>query len=195
MKGINEDQWEDDEHDKDFSTTVNDRRCGKIFQCLNLKYCIHYNLWFEPFISFLSITWTRPTLQLLNKALLEVLLNESTYLALTIFSLGLRRKITQDYQATGWYLEKTNFTNSQVTQNFFFPDPQSFTLFAPNIKWLLREQISKFSKIFKSSNIGFFPFLLVPNMCDPQAFHSFDCLWRLNLKFFQNEEANLIICF
>ena len=40
MKGINEDQWEDDEHDKDFSTRVNDGRCGKIFQCLNLKYCI-----------------------------------------------------------------------------------------------------------------------------------------------------------
>ena len=40
LKGINEDQWEDDEHDKDFSTRVNDERCGKIFQCLNLKYCI-----------------------------------------------------------------------------------------------------------------------------------------------------------
>ena len=40
MKGINEDQWEDDEHDKDFSTRVNDGSCGKIFQCLNLKYCI-----------------------------------------------------------------------------------------------------------------------------------------------------------
>ena len=40
MKGINEDQWEDDEHDKDFSTRVNDGRCGKIFQCLNLEYCI-----------------------------------------------------------------------------------------------------------------------------------------------------------
>ena len=40
MKGINEDQWEDDKHDKDFSTRVNDGSCGKIFQRLNLKYCI-----------------------------------------------------------------------------------------------------------------------------------------------------------
>ena len=40
MKGINEYQGEDDEHDKDFSTRVNNERCGKIFQCLNLKYCI-----------------------------------------------------------------------------------------------------------------------------------------------------------
>ena len=146
-------------------------------------------------MSFFLITWTWPTLQPLNKALLEVLLNESTYLALTIFSLGLRRKITQDYQATGWYLEKTNFTNSQVTQNFFFPDPQSFTLFAPNIKWLLREQISKFSKIFKSSNLGFFPFLAYSqHVC----FLSISFPW-LSLKTwsknFQNEEANLITCF
>ena len=40
MKGINEDQWEDDDHDKDFSTRDNDGRCEKLFQCLNLKYCI-----------------------------------------------------------------------------------------------------------------------------------------------------------
>ena len=40
MKEINEDQWEDDEHDKDFSTRINDGRCGQIFQCLNLEYCI-----------------------------------------------------------------------------------------------------------------------------------------------------------
>ena len=40
MKGINDDQWEDDDHDKDFSTRVNDGRCEKLFQCLNLKYCI-----------------------------------------------------------------------------------------------------------------------------------------------------------
>ena len=40
MKGINEDQWEDDERDKDFSTRVNDGGYGKYFQCLNLKYCI-----------------------------------------------------------------------------------------------------------------------------------------------------------
>ena len=40
MKGINEDQREDDEHGKDFSTRVNDGRCGKIFQYFNLKYCI-----------------------------------------------------------------------------------------------------------------------------------------------------------
>ena len=29
MKGINENQWEDDEHDKDFNTRVNNGRCGK----------------------------------------------------------------------------------------------------------------------------------------------------------------------
>ena len=40
IKGINEDQWEDDEHDKDFSMRVNDGSCWKIFQCLNLKYCL-----------------------------------------------------------------------------------------------------------------------------------------------------------
>ena len=40
MKGIDGDQWEDDEHDKDFNPRVNDGRCGKIFQCLNLKYCL-----------------------------------------------------------------------------------------------------------------------------------------------------------
>ena len=40
MKGINEHQWEEDEHNKDFITRVNDGSCGKIFQCLNLKYCI-----------------------------------------------------------------------------------------------------------------------------------------------------------
>ena len=33
MKGINEDQWEDDEHDKDFSTRVNNGKCEKLFQC------------------------------------------------------------------------------------------------------------------------------------------------------------------
>ena len=41
------------------------------------------------------------------------------------------------------------------------------------------------NRIFKSSNLGFFPFLLVPNICDSQAFHFFDCLWRLNLKIFK----------
>ena len=40
MKGTNEDQWEDDEHDKDFSTRVNNGICEKLFQCLNLKCCI-----------------------------------------------------------------------------------------------------------------------------------------------------------
>ena len=29
IEGINEDQWEDDEHDQDFSTRVNDGRCEK----------------------------------------------------------------------------------------------------------------------------------------------------------------------
>ena len=29
MKEINEDQWEDDEHDEDFSTRVNVGRCEK----------------------------------------------------------------------------------------------------------------------------------------------------------------------
>ena len=40
MKGINEDQGEDHEYDKDSSTGVNDGSCEKIFQYLNLKYCI-----------------------------------------------------------------------------------------------------------------------------------------------------------
>ena len=39
-KGTDEDQWEDDDYDKDFSTRFSDRRCRKLFQCLNLKYCI-----------------------------------------------------------------------------------------------------------------------------------------------------------
>ena len=29
MKGINKDQWEDDEHDMHFSIRVNDRKCEK----------------------------------------------------------------------------------------------------------------------------------------------------------------------
>ena len=40
IKGTNEDQWEDEEHDKDFSIRVKDGRCRKLFQCLNLKYCM-----------------------------------------------------------------------------------------------------------------------------------------------------------
>ena len=40
MKGINEDQLEDDEHDKNFSTRVNGERFRKLFQSLNLKWCI-----------------------------------------------------------------------------------------------------------------------------------------------------------
>ena len=37
MKGTNEDQWEDDEHDKDFSTRVNDGRCEKNIPMLEFK--------------------------------------------------------------------------------------------------------------------------------------------------------------
>ena len=37
MKGINEDQWEDDEHDKDFSTRINGRRCEKNLPMLEFK--------------------------------------------------------------------------------------------------------------------------------------------------------------
>ena len=37
MKGTNEGQREDDEHDNDFSTRVNNGICEKLFQCLNLK--------------------------------------------------------------------------------------------------------------------------------------------------------------
>ena len=39
-KGTDEDQWEDDKHDKDFSTRVNNGICEKPFQSLNIKYCI-----------------------------------------------------------------------------------------------------------------------------------------------------------
>ena len=131
MKGINEYQWEDDEHDKDFSTRVNDGRCGKIFPCLNLKYCTLgiYHKVFEPFISFLSITWTRPTLQPLNKAVLEVMLIESTHLALMIFSLGLRRKTAQDYQAP-----LADIFHKILKWPKKFSKPQTLTLFAPNRK-------------------------------------------------------------
>ena len=90
---------------------------NKNFQCLNLKYCIlgKYHKGFEPFISFLSITWTRPTLQLLNEALLEVLLIESTHWALIIFSLGLRRKLLKIIKPH-WLIY---FTNCQVNKIFF----------------------------------------------------------------------------
>ena len=37
MKGINEDQWEDDEHYRDISTRVNDGRCGKYLPMLEFK--------------------------------------------------------------------------------------------------------------------------------------------------------------
>ena len=89
---------------------VNDGRSGKNLPMLEYKV---YHKGFEPFISFLSITWTRPTLQPLNKALLEVLLIESTHIALIIFPLGLRRKTTQDYPAPLANILQ-NFTNSQV---------------------------------------------------------------------------------
>ena len=149
MKGIDGDQWEDDEHDKDFNPRVNDGRCGKIFQCLNLKYC-------------------------------------------------LRRKSAQDYQAP-----LANIFKRQISHILKWLEKKKKILSSKHSLCLLpflsskhsREQISKFSKIFKSSNLGFFPFLFISNMCDSQAFHLFDCLWRLNLKNFQNEEANLITCF
>ena len=75
-----------------------------------------YHQGFEPFISFLSITSTQPTIQPLNKDLLEVLLMVGTPLALIIFSHELRRKIAQDYQAPLTDIfQRQNFTNSQVT--------------------------------------------------------------------------------
>ena len=71
MKGIDGDQWEDDEHDKDFSTRINGGRCEKnlpmlefkvlhtwenIIRVLSLLYPsfqkpepgLHYNLWIKP---------------------------------------------------------------------------------------------------------------------------------------------------
>ena len=134
-------------------------------------------------MSFFLITWTWPILQPLNKTLLEVLLIKSTHLALMVFSLGFRRKIAQDYQAPLVDILKRQISRILKWPKFF-SKPQTLTLFAPNKKWLSREQISKFSKNFKSSSLGFFPYLLTPNICDSQAFHSFDCLWRLNLSFF-----------
>ena len=68
---------------------------------------------------------------------------------------------------------------------FFFPKLQTLHLFASTKKWLSREQNFQTLKNFQSSNLGFFPFLLVPNIYDSQAFHFFDCLWRLNLKIFK----------
>ena len=152
MKGINEDQWEDEEHDKDFSTRVSDGSCGKIIQYLNLKYCTlgKYHEGFEPFISFISITWTRPTLQPLNKALLEVLLIESTHLALIIFYLGLRRKIAQDYQAPlANIFKRQNFTNSQVNDFFFLSSKHSFCLLPVENN----SQVNKFPNSQKFSNL------------------------------------------
>ena len=113
---------------------VNDRGCGKIFQCFRVLHT-----WgniirvFEPFISFLSITWTRPTLQPLNKALLEVLLIESTHLALMIFSFGLRRKTVQDYQAPLADIFKRQISQILKWPNFF-SNPQTITLLTPNRK-------------------------------------------------------------
>ena len=37
IKGTNEDQWEDDECDKDFSIRVNDGRCEKTLPMLEFK--------------------------------------------------------------------------------------------------------------------------------------------------------------
>ena len=146
-----------------------------------------YHKGFKPFISFLSITWTRPTLQHLNKVLLEVLLIESTHLALIIFSLGLRRITAQDYQAPlanifkrefsqilNWLLKKIKNLSSKHSLCFCFQ--RKITLKRTNF------QILKNSQIFK---LRIFSFLLVPNICDIQAFHFFDCLWRLNLKIFK----------
>ena len=131
-----------------------------------------YHKSFEPFISFLSISWTRPTLQLLNKDPLEVLLIEGAPLALVIFSLRLRRKIAQDYQALlADIFQRQNFTNSQETI-FFFSKLQTLPLFASTKKWLSREQNFQTLKNFQSSNLGFFPLLLVPNICESQTFLS-----------------------
>ena len=149
---------------------------------------------FEPFISFLSITWTWPTLQLLNKALLEVILIESMHLALIIFTLGLRREISQDYQAP-----LANIFKRQISQILkwpkFFSQPQTLTLFASNQKVTLK--ITKFPDSQKIFKLGIFLFLACSqHMWFPSlTFFFFNCLWKLNLKFFKNEEANLFTCF
>ena len=153
-----------------------------------------YHKGFKPFISFLSITWTRPTLQHLNKVLLEVLLIESTHLALIIFSVGLRRITAQDYQAP-----LANIFKRQISQILkwpkFFSQPQTLTLFASNQKVTLK--ITKFPDSQKIFKLGIFLFLACSqHMWFPSlTFFFFNCLWKLNLKFFKNEEANLFTCF
>ena len=145
-----------------------------------------YHKGFEPFLSFLLITWTQPTLQPLNKDLLEVLLIESTHLALIIFSLELRRKITQDYQAPlADIFKRQNFTSSQVTEKKKFLSSKHSLCLLPTKNNSQENKISKFLKIFKSSNFGFFPFLLVPNILDFQKSSHFislivfsDIIWK-----------------
>ena len=86
---------------------------------------------------------------------------------------------TQDYQTPLADIFKRQISQILKWPKFFIQAPNTHFFFAPNIKWLLREQISKFSKIFKSSNLGFFPFLAYSqHMWFPRVltFHFFDCL-------------------
>ena len=137
-----------------------------------------YHKGFKPFISFLSITWTRPTLQLLNKDLLEVLLIKSTHLALIIFFLGLRRKTTQDYQAPlAVIFKRQNFANTQVTDFFFLKAPNThFVCFEQKIT--LKRTNFQILKNFQIFKLRIFPFLACSQ---PMWFPSILFLW-LSLK-------------
>ena len=131
-----------------------------------------YHKGFEHFISFLSITWTRPTLQPLNKDLLEVLLIESTHLALIIFSPRLRRKTTQDYQASLANISKRqNFTNSQVIDFFFFLSSKHSLYLFPTIN-NSQNKISKFSKFSYLQTYNFSFSCLFPTYVIPKHFIS-----------------------
>ena len=141
-----------------------------------------YHKGFEPFIPFLSISWTRPTLQPLNKDPLEVLLIEGAPLALVIFSLGLRRKIAQDYQALlADIFQRQNFTNSRVIDFFFFFSKlQTLTLFASKFQQKITLKRTNFQilKNFQIFKLEIFPFLA----CSQHVwFPSISFLW-LSLK-------------
>ena len=113
---------------------------------------------FVPFISFFSINWTRPTLQLLNKALLEVLLIESTHLALMIFSLELRRKIAQDYQALLADILKRQISQILKWPKFFSKTPNTHFVCSQQ-KITLKRTNFQILKIFQIFKLEIFPFL------------------------------------
>ena len=127
---------------------------------MNLKYCIlgKYHKGFEPFISFLSISWTRPTLQPLNKALLEVLLIESSHLALIIFSLGLRRKTAHDYQAPLADIFKRQISQILKWPKFFSKTPNTHFVCSQQKITFMRTNFQILKK-FQTFKLGIFPFL------------------------------------